>query len=215
MRPAARPALAAALAALGAGALGAAPGDAASDAAATVPAVARLNHAGYRERQHCSASLIGPREVVTARHCVEGLAADELHVLLGYDRGGFAEHRRVASVQASEAHDIARLCLDSEPSMTPLAPSAERPAPGPAEVRGYPSSRAHAQGLRACALAPLADQPLAVLDCPLEQGMSGAPVAAGEGAAARVTGVVSATGGGESVVVLLGALPEGGCEPPA
>ena len=185
----------------------AAPGD-------TEPAVARLNHAGYRERMHCTASLVGPQEVVTARHCVDGLAAEDLHVLLGYDRGAYAEHRRVASIHAAADHDIARLCLDDEAAASPLPSSAEPPAPGPVAARGYPASRAHAQDTRRCALTPIPGEPQAVLDCPLEPGMSGAPVVAGDGEAARVIAVVSASGEGRSLVVLLGALPDGGCGAP-
>ena len=178
------------------------------------PAVARLNHAGYRERMHCTASLIGPREVVTARHCVEGLPAGDLHVLLGYDRGEFAEHRRVASVRAAPDHDIARLCLDAEAGPAPLPSSAEPPGAGPAAARGYPASRAHAQDPRRCVLTPVPGEPRALLDCAMEPGMSGAPVLMGEGEAARVVAVVSASGEGRSLAVLLGALPDGGCEEP-
>ena len=188
------------------------PAATARDLPETVPAVGRLNHAGYRERQHCTVSLIGPREVVTAKHCVEGLPAGDLHVLLGYDRGDFAEHRRVASVETASEWDIARLCLDEPAAVAPLASSAERPGPGPAEARGYPRSRAHAQDLRSCRLGPMNGRPTAALDCPAEQGMSGAPVIVGEGEGARVVGVLSASNDVASLVVLLGALPEGGCD---
>ena len=187
-------------------------GPAPADPGAVEPAVARLNHAGYRERMHCSASLVGPREVVTARHCVEGLPVGDLHVLLGYDRGGLVEHRRVASVEAAPDRDVARLCLDAEAAAPPLASSAERVAAGPALALGYPASRAHRQVPHPCALSPVPGEPVALLDCPLEPGMSGAPVSVGQGAAARVVGVVSASGEGRSVAVLLGALPEGGCD---
>ena len=193
-----------------AGPLAAAP----EDPPETVPAVGRLNHAGYRELQHCTVSLIAPREAITARHCVEGLPTGDLHVLLGYDRGDLAEHRRVASVEASSGWDIARLCLDAPAAVAPLAASAERPAPGPAETRGYPRSRPHAQDPRTCRLGPMAGRPQAELDCPLEPGMSGSPVVVGEGEAARVIGVASASNATASLVVLLEALPEGGCPPP-
>lgn len=152
--------------------------------------------------------------MVTAKHCVEGLPAGDLHVLLGYDRGEFAEHRRVASVEMAPEWDIARLCLDEPAAVAPLTPSAERPGPGPAEARGYPRSRPHAQDLRACRLGPMGGRPQAALDCPAEQGMSGAPVSMGEGEGARVVGVLSASSDVASLVVLLGALPEGGCRAP-
>ena len=191
-----------------------APVAAASQEEAIDPAVGRLNHAGYRERQHCTVSLIGPREAVTARHCVEGLPPGDLHVLLGYDRGGFVEHRRVARVEASSDWDVARLCLDAPAAVAPLGASSDRPAAGEARARGYPRSQAHAQDVRTCRLAPIPGRPEAALDCPLEQGMSGAPVSMEEGEAARVVGVASASNASASVIVLLDALPEGGCDAP-
>ena len=184
-------------------------GAASAEPEPTASAVARLNHAGYNTRQHCSAALIGPLEVLTAKHCVEGLDPTEMHVLLGYDRGDYAEHRRGASAQLAPGQDIARLCLDAAPAMDALpASDGARPEPGDATVRGYPASRAHAQTERRCRLEPMPGRPLALLDCPLEQGMSGAPVTMeGRG----IVGVVSASNTTGSLAVLLDALPEGGC----
>lgn len=188
--------------------------EAGPEAAGAVPAVGRLNHAGYRTRMHCTAALLGAREAVTARHCVEGVEPRELHLVLGYDRGAYAEHRRVASVETAPEADLARLCLDAGAGAAPLPASAERPDEAPAGIRGYPATRAHAQSERACALSLLPGEPLALLDCPLEQGFSGAPVTVGEGEAARVVGVVSASGEGRSLVALLASLPESGCPEP-
>lgn len=175
----------------------------------------RLNHAGYRTRMHCSAALVGPREAVTARHCVEGLEVAELHLLLGFERGRYVEHRRVASVEMAEAGDLARLCLDAEAGVEPLPARAARPDPGPAEVRGYPASTAQVQSRAACALDLVAGQPWAVLDCPSEPGTSGAPVILAQGGGPpSVVGVVSATGEGRTLVALLEALPGSACGPP-
>lgn len=176
----------------------------------TDPAVGRLNHAGYRTRTHCSAALVGPREAVTALHCVEGVEPAGLHLLLGYDRGEYAEHRRVVSVVASAEADVARLCLDAASAVAPLPASAEPPEQGPATVRGYPRTLAHAQEERDCPLRPIPGQPLAWLGCGLEQGLSGAPVRAG-GGDGPVVGVASASAEWEGLAVLLSALPEGGC----
>lgn len=187
------------------------PAGAQAPAAGTEPAVGRLNHAGYRTRTHCSAALVAPREAVTALHCVEGVEADALHLLLGYDRGAYAEHRRVLAVQASAEADVARLCLDAASRVAPLPVSAAPPEPGPATVRGYPRTQAHAQEERDCPIRPIPGTPLAWLGCGLEQGLSGAPVRAADGA---VVGVASASAEWEGLAVLLSALPEGGCEAP-
>lgn len=181
--------------------------------AGTDPAVGRLNHAGFRTRMHCSAALVAPREAVTALHCVEGVEAGDLHLLLGYDRGEYVEHRRVVSVVASAEADVARLCLDAASAVPPLPASAEPPEGGPATVRGYPRTLAHAQEERDCPLRPIAGQPLAWLGCGLEQGLSGAPVRAG-GGSGPVVGVASASAEWEAIAALLSALPEGGCEAP-
>ena len=177
-------------------------------AAETDPAVGRLNRAGYNTRHHCTAALVGPSEAVTARHCVEGPAPEELRLVLGYDRGGYAELRRVASVAMSDSADVARLCLDAPSGARPLPASAGRPAPAGAVVRGYPRTRPHAQDLRRCRLSPLAGRPLAALDCPLEQGFSGAPVRS-PGELGPVIGVASASGPSGSVVALLGGAARG------
>ena len=176
------------------------------------PAVGRLNHAGYRTRVHCTATLIGPREVVTARHCVEGVEPGDLHVVLGFDRGDYVHHGRVATVSASPDHDIARLCLEDVAPVEPRpALRAGVPAPGAVEVLGYPASRSQAQTAQACNLTPREGSPEAILDCPLEQGVSGAPVTTDGGDGPRVVAVASASNERLSVVVTLGALPSGGC----
>ena len=176
----------------------------------TDAAIGRLNRAGYRERRHCTASLVAPREAVTALHCVEGIPVGELHLLLGYDRGEFAEHHRVASVIASEGADVARLCLAEASAAEPLPSAAAVPEPGPAVVRGYPRTRAHAQEPRACGLVPGDGSALATLDCPLEQGFSGSPVRS-PGPDGPVIGVASASNATMSVAALLTALPERRC----
>lgn len=185
---------------------------AAAQGEAVEPAIGRLNRAGYDRRRHCTAALVAPREAITARHCVEGLPVEELHLLLGYDRGELVEHHRVASVVMSERADVARLCLEAASEIEPL-PMAPGAAPSPmAGVLGYPFTRAHAQDLRVCALGPGPDAARVVLDCPLEQGFSGAPVRspAPDGPVVAVTSASNAT---LSVAVRLSALPREGCPP--
>ena len=180
---------------------------------ATDPAIGRLNRAGYNRRHHCTAVLVAPSEAVTARHCVETAPPGELHLLLGYDRGAFAEHHRVASVITAEGADIARLCLRARAEARPLPSAAGAPGSGPATVRGYPRTRAHAQDLRSCRLSPRSGASIVDLDCPLEQGFSGSPVRS-PGPDGPVVGVASASSATASVAALLSALPEEACPTP-
>lgn len=175
------------------------------------PAIGRLNHAGFRDRQHCTAALVGPSEALTAKHCVDGLAPGNLHVVLGYDDGAYSEHMRVRALQPAQNADIARLCLEGSSLTEPLPSAAASAGPqgslvGVVAMIGYPRSQAHRQWRQQCAVTA-GDGTLALLDCPAEPGMSGAPVLS----AGRLVGVVSATTAKTSVAVLLAALPPGGC----
>lgn len=178
------------------------------------PAIGRLNHAGFRDRQHCTVALVGPSEALTAKHCVDGLAPGNLHVVLGYDDGAYSEHMRVRALQPARNADIARLCLEGSSLTEPLTSAAASASAGPqgsligvVAMIGYPRSQAHRQWRQQCAVTA-GDGTLALLDCPAEPGMSGAPVLS----AGRFIGVVSATTAKTSVAVLLAALPPGGCD---
>ncbi|MEM7730886.1 MAG: serine protease [Pseudomonadota bacterium] len=176
------------------------------------PAIGRLNYAGFRNRQHCTAALIGPSEVLTAKHCVDGLAPGNLHVVLGYDGGAYSEHMRVRAVQSAQTADIARLCLERSSVAEPLPSVAADAEPqgrlvGLVDLIGYPRSRAHRQQRQRCAVTA-EDGTAARLDCPAEPGMSGAPVLSD----GRLVGVMSATAAETSVMMLLAALPPGGCD---
>lgn len=176
-------------------------------AAETDPAIGRLNHAGYRERVHCTVALVGPAEALTAAHCIEGLPLEALHVVLGYDRGAFTEHRRVRSAEAAEGLDIVRLCLDAPSEAEPL--DVGGPLGASLEAVGYPRSQAHRQRRHACERLG-ADQRAVAVDCVLEPGMSGAPLLA-EG---RVGGIVSAGDATQSLAIRPATLPDGACDAP-
>ena len=174
---------------------------------ATDPAIGRLNRGGTRVH-HCTAALVAPREALTARHCVANVPVEDLHLVLGWERGTYAEHLRVASVVASDVADIARLCLDGPARTPPLATDAAPPAAGVVGVTGYPGSRAHLQDERLCWMEPGSDGAAAVaaLGCPLEGGFSGGPVR-GPGPDGPVIGVAFASSATGSLAALLGALP--------
>ncbi len=178
------------------------------------PAIGRLNHAGFRDRQHCTVALVGPSEALTAKHCVDGLAPGNLHVVLGYDDGAYSEHLRVRALQPARNADIARLCLKGSSLTQPLRSAAagagaalQGSLVGVVAVIGYPRSQAHRQRRQRCAVTA-GEGTLARLDCPAEPGMSGAPVLS----AGRLVGVMSATAAKTSIAVLLAALPPGECD---
>ena len=179
------------------------------------PAIGRLNHAGFRNRQHCTAALVGPREALTAKHCVDGIALKNLHVLLGYDGGTYSEHLRVRALQLAPDADIARLCLDRSSSVEPLSLFSEnayaetQDSFGAVALIGYPRSQAHRQRGRQCAVTT-GNSTLARLDCSTEPGMSGAPVLS----SGHLIGIMSASAAETSVAVLITALPPGRCNEP-
>jgi len=158
--------------------------------------VGRLNHAGYRNKQHCTASLLPGGLAVTAAHCVEGLDAGGLHFLLGYDRGRWSAKPDVKGyVSSQRGRDLALLCLAGRPpGGLPLA------AQGPEDherlfVLGYGVPRVHVQQRLDCFVDARRPGIVFRLSCPLAPGTSGGPVLRErQDGGVELVGVVSATG---------------------
>ena len=157
------------------------------------PRIARLNHAGFKTRGHCTGFATRAGPVITAAHCLPEIPADTVHLLLGYESGRLDRHIRMPATayRIVDGRDIAALCgLVDAPDGLRLSDVA--PVPGMrVEVRGYGAPRAHALHKTACSVRSLPRDGLIRLDCPLPQGTSGAPVML-EGSR-DVVGVVSAS----------------------
>jgi len=169
------------------------------------PQIARLNHAGFRTRGHCTAFATREGPAITAAHCLPKVPTDTVHLLMGYESDRLDRHIETpaTSYQVMDGRDIAALCgLEGDPDGLRLGDLA--PVPGMrVEVRGYGAPRAHALQKTACAVRSLPRDGLMRLDCPLPPGTSGAPVML-EGSR-DVVGVVSASSATGSLVYRLSA----------
>ena len=163
--------------------------------------IGRLNHAGYKSRQHCTATVVAPQVAVTALHCLVPGDIPNMHLLLGYDRGHWHDHLQpVAAVSVSSPGDVAILCL-GRPSAVETIPVASRQV-GRGEtvlVIGYGKPRVEVANQTTCRVLDFDERGSLQLDCPLTPGASGAPVLRETEAGHEIIGVVSATNSTRSV----------------
>lgn len=169
--------------------------------------IARLNYAGLRSKGHCTATLIGPRKVLTARHCIDNRAVRNLHVVFGYDRGEWVEVGKVKSLHPHKSKDIAIICLSkkSRQESLPMGDVSKLEKLSTAKVVGYRRSKAHITSSLTCVLQK--GKTRARMECPVEPGMSGSPVRVD----GKIVAVMASTAKAFSVATLINDLPKVNC----
>lgn len=138
---------------------------------------------------------------MTAAHCLDGLEPDQVHLLLGYDRGGWQQHLRADGFWRSpDGKDLAALCLTEPARAAPLAVTAGEVAPGEElSVLGYGLPSVHLLSRRDCPVNAVSPRDGVVLDCPVSKGTSGGPVLSRT--SEEVVAVISATTREQSIAV--------------
>ncbi|QFT63436.1 serine protease [Roseivivax sp. THAF30] len=184
----------------------------AAPALAIEPAVGRLFGGGFSALRICSGTLVAPATVLTAAHCVtfsDGRVRGTrgLGFVAGWEDG---RHAGAASVVEIALHpdavdadgivvhrDIAVLRLDRALPMEPI-PASPAGVSGSFTLIGYGRADPDLQRAQQSCDGERRGRRW-YLSCPVERGMSGGPVIAGENASRRIAGVISAISGEDAV----------------
>ena len=142
------------------------------------PRIARLNHAGFTSRGHCTGFATQAGTLVTAAHCLPSIQSDTVHALFAYETGYYARHSTTSggSYRHLEGRDIAALC-DPLRHTVGFQLAEQSPKPGTkVRVQGYGIPKAHVLQMTTCRVLSMESFGRFRLDCPLPPGTSGAPV---------------------------------------